>query len=137
MEELFRKKSFIEDNLLILKEYLEFYELNKEDLKTFLAIKRLSEEIIESMIKVNQILLRKKMHFPVSYKKSFLDMKKFYGMKSVDLEEISKTAEFRNELAHEYQDMHEIYAIRNAKVILKLYPKYLKELLKIIKNDKN
>lgn len=127
-----RKIDFVTEELLELKSYLVKYE-ETQDKMYFMLIKRYTEEICETCIKINQILLKEKLHFPKSYQHSFLDMKDFYSFKKSDLEALSKTAKFRNELAHEYIDMSAYYAIENAKKILELYPLYLKELQEILK----
>ena len=126
-----RKIDFITEELIELKEYLEKYQQTKDKMY-FMLIKRYTEEICETCIKLNQLLLKKKLHFPKSYQHSFLDMKDFYSFKISDFEGLAKTAKFRNELAHEYIDMSAYYAVENSKKILELYPIYLKELQEVL-----
>ena len=129
-----RKIDFITEELLELQEYLNKYE-QTQDKMYFMLIKRYSEEICETCIKLNQLILKKKLHFPKSYQHSFLDLKDYYYFKNSDLEALANTAKFRNELAHEYIDMSAYYAVENSKKILELYPVFLKELQGILEKE--
>ena len=126
----------------ILKNKVKYAISNLEKLKSFSKVKeevyieasqRVCEKIIETTIKINIILLKEKNVFPNTYKKSFTEMKVFKIFENEDLEEISKTAVFRNKLAHEYIDMSNYYYELNCEKILELYPKYLKIIYSLIK----
>ena len=129
-----RKLDFVSKNLVLMQEILKDYKTGKE--VYFLALKRVAEEIVESAIKINFFLLNSKSKFAKSYRDSFLDLNCFEDFESDFLEEISKTAHFRNILAHEYVELTEEDVIDNIKKILELYPKYLKIVLKISKSMK-
>lgn len=135
-EKITEKVGFVNSKLKNLKIDLEeFSKVGKKDNKKrwiLNSIKREVEEITETVIKINTIILKEKSIFPSSYRNSFLDLKDLNIFEIKELEELSKTAIFRNELAHEYMNLGETEVISNSKEILKLYPKYLVKLLEFI-----
>lgn len=135
-EKITEKIGFVNSQLKNLKIDLEeFSKVSKEDNKKrwiLNSIKREVEEITETVIKINTIILKDKSIFPSSYRNSFLDLKDLNIFEIKELEELSKTAIFRNELAHEYMNLGEDEVILNSKEILKLYPKYLVKVLEFI-----
>ena len=123
-----RKFKLIEENLEKLKQYYFDYQKPKNEKYkeiTFFALKRVAEEITESAIKLNIILLKTRDIFPITYKESFLKLYEFNLFDKELAKSFAKTAQFRNILAHEYQDLTELETIENIKIILKLYPTYL------------
>lgn len=117
-----------------LNSILKEYEKNKE-LQEFLlyAAEKKAEEIVELAISVNQKLLEEKKKISISYYDSFIDLGAFGVFSTEELKELASTAGFRNRLAHEYLEIDEAIAIRSMRKILKMYPSYLIQVKKILK----
>ena len=130
-EVIYAKIDFVTSKLEDSKKYLKEYDRNEEDIY-LCAIERVIEQVVETTIKINSEILKDQRIIPKSYKDTFLEMKTFDIDKKL-LQEMANTAKFRNELAHEYLDMSKYYAIKNIKNIIKIYPKYLKKIIEILR----
>lgn len=99
-EKITEKVGFVNSQLKNLKIDLEeFSKVRKEDNKKrwiLNSIKREVEEITETVIKINTIILKDKSIFPSSYRNSFLDLKDLNIFEIKEVEELSKTAIFRS-----------------------------------------
>lgn len=123
-----RKINIITEKLLTLKQFLEDYKKEEKHKKIlYLASQKITEEIVESAIKINIIILKEHNIFSKSYKDSFLDLDKKV-LKIENIEKLAETAKFRNQIAHEYDIITEEDFIKSANEIIKLYPKYLKNI---------
>ena len=115
---------FVRQKLIDAKLILNDYELLQSQ-RDKLALERICEEVVESATRINKEVLKLKNIIPFSYKDEFLKLKKLDIFTDEELEILSKTATFRNELAHEYLDLKNFYTISNIKTILQTYPNYL------------
>jgi len=130
-----RKYNYLIERFEKLKEYLKDYdnEKDKKDKeKNYLALQRITEEVVETAIKINIFILKEKNIFPKTYKESFLKLKTDFNLDEKILVKLSNTAKFRNLLAHEYINLNEKEFIKKSKEILKVYPIYLKKIYNVI-----
>jgi uncharacterized protein YutE (UPF0331/DUF86 family) len=129
-ETLNRKYNYLIERFEKLKEFKDEYEdkNSEKDKEVFyLAMQRVTEEVVETAIKINIYILKEQKIFPKTYQESFLQLKDFLSEK-IDLEKLAKTAKFRNLLAHEYIDLPEKEFMKNVNLIITEYPKYLKDI---------
>lgn len=140
--------SEIEGKIVYLKGMLKELEENYNDYnqknidlklkrKTYLAISKLVEEIVESGIKINNLVLEKKKDYAPSYYESFSKLSKYYEIEEDFIKKIAKTSAFRNKIVHTYSEMEDLDIISNVEPILYLYEKYIKLINKILKIEKN
>jgi len=125
---------FIVKKQKVLGEALNLYDSDNSEL-LFAAVERLSEEILGSLFKINDLLLDCKGEIPGSYRDGFLDVGRFYSEIGVDFSvSISKFASFRNNLAHEYMDLDSSEVIVFCNSMLPLVSEYLKRISLVISN---
>jgi uncharacterized protein YutE (UPF0331/DUF86 family) len=132
---IYEEIKFVNENLKLGKSFLKDYELSKST-KDLFALERVSEQIVETTIKINKRILKRKNIIPSTYKESFLKLRELKFIDDNFLEKLAETAIFRNELAHDYRNMDKFYSLENIKNILELYPIYLEKLIKFLKKDK-
>lgn len=133
-------KTLIEDKIERLVELLEklkdvLFEWEKnQKLKEFLfyAAEKKAEEVVELAVSINQEVLKQRGKVSLSYYESFTQLSIFKKFSLRELDELARTAGFRNRLAHEYLDIDEFIAIRTMQKMLKIYPNYLTKIKKII-----
>lgn len=128
-----RKYNYLLDRLDKLNKYLKEYENRDDKELIYLALQRITEEVVETAIKLNIFILKENKIFPKTYQDSFLLLKKIFDLDKEEIENLSNTAKFRNILAHEYIELKEKEFIENSKKIIEIYPNYLKIIYKSIK----
>lgn len=125
-----KKLTYIVDALKELKEALEHYHNDKENERFYYyAAQKKAEEIVESAISVNQMILMEKLNMQSdNYYKSFTDLEPLEIFTASELEELAKTTGFRNRLAHEYVNLDPNITVKSMKKILNIYPGYIKKI---------
>ena len=141
-ETIQRKYSYLIKKFKELKEILNEFEIKKfknefEKQIYISALERQYEQVVETTIKLNIYILKENKAFPKTYKESFILLKEILKYNNHEIEEISKTAKFRNILAHEYQELKQEDILDNIKLVIKTYPKYVKQLKKELDKVKN
>ena len=131
MEIIQEKINFVQEKLIQAKNYLKDYE-NSKNKKDLLALERIIEQIVETSIKINKLILKTFNIQPLSYKESFLKLEKLNIFETDFLELLANTALFRNELAHDYMSTSNFYSLENIKKIISNYPKYLVKIIEYI-----
>lgn len=97
-------------------------------------MQRIVEETVESAIKINIFILKQHNIFPKTYQDSFLELKILNIFTTKELKELAKTAKFRNILAYEYDDLTDDIFLNRTKLIIDLFPDYLKKIYKHLDN---
>lgn len=124
-----KKLNYMADALRDLKDALGLYYRDKENERFYYyAAQKKAEEIVESAISVNQIILMDKLSKQSeNYYKSFSDLAPLKIFSHSRLEELAKTTGFRNRLAHEYVNLDTEVTVKSMEKILKIYPDYIKK----------
>ncbi len=138
-ELILKKLEYIKENLKFLENLNNDFKSreidNFEKLKTKSAISKTVEEIVETAIKVNNLLLNEKDKYSYTYKETFLDLLKFYNLDKKLFEKLSRTAKFRNEIVHNYSQIKTQKKVEeNIEEILLLYSKYVLNILNLLRN---
>lgn len=138
------EKELIKEKLIYLKEILfklnlrleryvvEDDEINKETL--FIAITKLSEEIVEIAIKINNKLLEANKDYASTYYQTFEKLKKYYKIDLNLLKKLAITTSLRNKVTHEYENILIEQKINKFKELSELYTEYIKLINKILKS---
>jgi uncharacterized protein YutE (UPF0331/DUF86 family) len=140
------EKETIENKLIYIKillekinKNIEKYELIEKENENkeifFVAISKYIEELIETSIKINNLILSEHGDFAQTYYISFIKLLKYYkNLNEKEIKYFAKLTSIRNKIAHEYfnflDDMDT--NIKIYKKIIKEFPKYIKIIKKII-----
>ena len=135
-------KILIEEKLAYLKsllkkiEYrLEKYDIEKDESERetlFAAMSKFSEEVIETAIKINNILLEEEKDFAPTYYETFTRLLKYYDIDKDLISNLAKTTGFRNRISHEYSNLDSRITIESFNNLLNLYPKYIDEIRRLV-----
>lgn len=138
------EKEIIEKRLLYIKEKLkdiseniELYEnYNDKKIKKsiFAAMQKWAEEVVESGVKINTLLLKEISIVPESYFESFMLLEKLEIFEDSFLKKLAGSAGFRNRLAHDYLKLDEELTFISIKNILENYKIYIIEIKKYLKS---
>ncbi|PIS32172.1 hypothetical protein COT40_01420 [Candidatus Peregrinibacteria bacterium CG08_land_8_20_14_0_20_41_10] len=97
------------------------------------AAEKMAEEIIETAISINQILLKENLNkISDSYYQSFLDLVELKVFTETEAKKLAPTAGFRNRLAHDYLELDQKIMLKTLKSLLLLYPLYLKKISRFV-----
>jgi uncharacterized protein YutE (UPF0331/DUF86 family) len=139
VEVIKNKISYLKENIIKAEKRIKQYENTKDfyDKETLeLAISKLIEEIVETAIKINNLILEKNKSYAGTYSSTFLKLKNFYELDSKLIIELAKTTSLRNKITHEYSQEKEKDLIEKYKKTIELYKKYIEIILKVILKDK-
>jgi len=137
---ILNKIAYLKENLLKIEKRIEKYEKesNFEEKETLeLAITKLIEELVETAIKINNILLEENNSYGGTYSSTFTKLGQFYSIDNNLLLKLAKTTSIRNKIAHEYEIENKINLIEKYKNFIPLYEKYIQFILSIIKKSNN
>ena len=128
-----KKLTYMIDALGDLEKAIKYYKDNhdSENQKFFYyAAQKKAEEIVESAISVNQMILMEEFNKQSdNYYLSFMDLGSLDIFTEMELEKMAQTTGFRNRLAHEYVNLDPEITKKSMENILKLYPSYIKKIM--------
>ncbi len=127
-ELLLHKLSYQKDLLDKIDSRLKKYckETDKEEKDTlFAALSKFTEEVVETAIKINTIILEDNKDYADTYFESFSKLSRYLTIDEMLLEKLAKTSGFRNRISHEYDQLDVSITIKSFEQILILYPKYI------------
>jgi uncharacterized protein YutE (UPF0331/DUF86 family) len=129
-----KKLTYMLEALKELGESLERQKKNDNNERFFFyAAERKAEEVVETAISINNMILMEKVGKPAdSYYLSFTDLEALHIFTEKELESLAKTSRFRNRLAHDYINLDNKVTIKAMEDILKLYPDYMRKVAEFI-----
>lgn len=135
-----KKLEFLAGHLEYLEEYKEYFlEDLKDKPKDLKYVEKLTQEIVDCAVDINQYLLEKLISEKSwSSKQSFRDLeekisqKRNLGFGQDALKLLIDTVSFRNEIVHSYDvNVYLLWSKRNIKSIIEIYKKYLEAIIKL------
>lgn len=123
------KLNNIKKNLKYLEETHKRFKKEKDEFELILlksSISKFIEEIVENAIKINTIILKENKIYIETYFESFSALKKVFNTDEDFINQIAKTASFRNNIVHNYDsEKTQINLEKNIEPIIYLYSKYI------------
>lgn len=135
-----KKSEFLAKHLEYLAEYKEsFLEELKDKPKDLKYVEKLTQEIVDCAVDINQYLLEKLISEKSwSSKQSFRDLEekiltgKNFGFGQDALKLLIDTVSFRNEIVHSYDvNVYLLWSKRDIKSIIEIYKKYMETIMKL------